>query len=82
MPELDQELKSDFADLKNIVNPSVRAGSITAAVFLKQFVGETPWAHIDIAGTGWDCKATGFPTKGSCAFSIRTMINACLGWGT
>ena len=40
-PELDKELKSDFADLKNITNSSVKAGSITAAVFLKQFVGDT-----------------------------------------
>ncbi len=79
-PELDQELKSDYADLKNITNPSVKAGSITAAVFLKQFVGDTPWAHLDIAGTGWDCKATGFPKNGACAFSLRTLAKACLDW--
>ena len=79
-PELDQELKSDFADLKNITSPAVKAGSITAAVFLKQFVGETTWAHLDIAGTGWDCKATGFPKSGACAFSMRTLSKACLDW--
>ena len=79
-PELDKELKSDFADLKNIVSPAVKAGSITAAVFLKQFVGKTPWAHFDIAGTGWDCKATGFPKSGSSAFSLRTMVKACHDW--
>lgn len=79
-PELDQELKSEVADLKNIVAPSVKAGTITAAVFLKQFVGDTPWAHIDIAGTGWDCKATGFPKTGGTAFSLRTLTSACLNW--
>lgn len=79
-PELDQELKSEVADLQNIVGASVRAGTITAALFLKNFVGQTRWAHLDIAGTGNDCKATGFPKKGASSFSMRTLVNACLNW--
>ncbi len=43
--------KSAFADLQNIGGRP--AGSITAAWFLKEFVGETPWVHLDIAGTAW-----------------------------
>ena len=46
-------MKSDFADLKNIASPSVKAGTITAGI-LSEFVGDTNWAHLDIAGTGWD----------------------------
>ena len=44
-------MKSDIADLKNAGRRA--GGSIAAAWFLKQFVGTTPWAHLDIAGTAW-----------------------------
>ncbi len=44
-------LKSRFADLANIGAPG--AGACTAAAFLQEFVGKTPWAHLDIAGTAW-----------------------------
>ncbi len=44
-------LKSKFADLANVAGRE--AGSVTAAKFLQHFVGETPWAHLDIAGTAW-----------------------------
>lgn len=50
----DKLLDSPNADMKNIGGPA--AGSITAAQFLKRFVGETPWAHIDIAGMAWKDK--------------------------
>jgi len=55
--EYADELKSPIADLKNVGG---RAGSsITAALFLKEFVKKAPWAHIDIAGPVWDVKAGG-----------------------
>ncbi|MEL7480577.1 MAG: leucyl aminopeptidase [Pseudomonadota bacterium] len=51
-PEYDRLLKSKFADMRNIGGRA--AGSITAAQFLKRFVGdETPWCHLDIAGVAW-----------------------------
>lgn len=50
LPEYDRLLDSPNADMKNIGGRE--AGSITAAQFLQRFVGDTPWAHIDIAGTG------------------------------
>eukprot|EP00975_Prorocentrum_lima_P028073 5899973-Prorocentrum_lima.AAC.1 len=54
--EYGAELKSKIADLKNVGG---RAGSsITAALFLKEFVKKTPWAHIDMAGPVWDNKAS------------------------
>ncbi|MGL4727160.1 MAG: leucyl aminopeptidase, partial [Bosea sp. (in: a-proteobacteria)] len=49
-PEYDKMIDSKFADMKN--SAGRYGGSITAAQFLKRFVGETPWAHLDIAGTG------------------------------
>ncbi len=45
-------LKSRFADLANIGAPGA-GGACTAAAFLQEFVGKTPWAHLDIAGTAW-----------------------------
>jgi leucyl aminopeptidase len=49
-PEYDKLIDSKFADVKNTGGRN--AGSITAAQFLQRFVGKTPWAHLDIAGTG------------------------------
>ncbi|MFK7872130.1 MAG: M17 family metallopeptidase [Oligoflexales bacterium] len=77
-PELNQELDSKIADVKNITSPATKAGTITAGVFLSRFVGDTPWAHIDIAGTAWSCRATGFPAQGGSAFGMRTMAECCL----
>ncbi len=79
-PELDRELKSEIADLQNITGASVKAGTLTAAAFLRQFVGDMTWAHLDIASTGNACRATGFATKGASGFSLRTMVSACLNW--
>jgi leucyl aminopeptidase len=50
-PEFDKMIDSKFADMKN-VGSGRNAGSITAAQFLQRYVGKTPWAHLDIAGTG------------------------------
>ncbi len=51
----DKQIDSKYADMKNIGGRG--AGSITAAQFLRRFVGETPWAHVDIAGTAWKDKS-------------------------
>jgi leucyl aminopeptidase len=48
-----EQMKSTVADLKNIAAPSMGAGSIAGAAFLAHFVGDTPWCHLDIAGTAW-----------------------------
>lgn len=60
-------LNSSLADMNNIGGKG--AGSITAALFLREFVKKTPWAHIDIAGTAWSEKkggATGFGVRALC----------------
>ncbi|MGI4745675.1 MAG: leucyl aminopeptidase [Janthinobacterium lividum] len=67
----DKSLRSDIADMKNIGGRP--GGSITAAQFLKRFVGDVPWAHLDIAGTAWSSKdAPGVP-KGATAFGVRLL---------
>ena len=53
--EFDKLLNCEIADMRNITN-SRGAGSITAAQFLKRFIGKTPWAHLDIAGVTWSKK--------------------------
>jgi leucyl aminopeptidase len=52
-PEYKALMKGTVADLTNAA-PKRKAGTISAASFLEEFVGETPWAHLDIAGTAWD----------------------------
>lgn len=66
-------LKSPIADMKN-TGPRP-GGSITAALFLKEFVGETPWAHLDIAGPVWADKDGGVNNSGATGFPVRTLVN-------
>ncbi len=67
----DKQIKSDIADMKNVGGRE--GGSITAAQFLKRFVGDTPWAHIDIAGTAWSKKDSATCPKGATAFGVRLL---------
>jgi leucyl aminopeptidase len=70
-------LKSSIADMKN-TGPRA-GGSITAALFLKQFIKETPWAHLDIAGPVWADKEVGVNNAGATGFPVRTLVNWVLG---
>jgi len=65
-------LKSVVADMKN-TGPRA-GGSITAALFLKQFVKETPWAHIDIAGPVWTDKESGYNSAGATGYGVRMLV--------
>jgi len=67
-------LKSTLADLKN-TGPRP-GGSITAALFLKEFVeGGIPWAHLDIAGTVWSDKGRGLDPAGATGYGVRTLVH-------
>lgn len=66
-------LKSPLADMKN-TGPRA-GGAITAALFLKQFVKETPWVHLDIAGPVWADKDNGVDNAGATGFPVRTLVN-------
>jgi len=70
-------IKSDFADIKN-VGPGRVAGTITAAAFLANAVGTTPWAHFDIAGTAWvqtGSKDKSYNPKGATGFGLRLVLD-------
>ena len=75
--EYREQLKSEIADLLN--SPGRPAGSITAAMFLKEFAGDGPWAHLDIAGTAWAEDAKSWQPKGATGTMIRTMIEVARG---
>lgn len=66
-------LKSNFADIGNVAGRA--GGSITAAKFLQRFVGEFPWAHLDIAGTAWK----GGAVKGSTGRPVGLLVHYLLG---
>ncbi|BAY25765.1 leucyl aminopeptidase [Calothrix sp. NIES-2100] len=66
-------LKSGIADMKN-TGPRP-GGAITAALFLKQFVKDTPWAHLDIAGPVWSDKENGYNGPGATGFGVRTLVD-------
>ena len=70
--EYDDMINSDIADMKN-VGSGRGAGSITAAQFLKRFVGETKWAHLDIAGVAWKGKGDALAHKGATGFGVRLL---------
>ncbi len=74
----DELLKSDVADTANI--GTQWGGAITAALFLKKFVGDTPWIHIDIAGPFWAEKAIGYLTKGATGYGPRLLYNFIREW--
>ena len=60
------------ADLKNTGGRP--AGTITAAAFLSRFVGSTPWAHLDIAGTMWSDETRHYVSKGATGAGVRVLI--------
>lgn len=71
--EYKDQLKSDFADMKNSGGRS--AGSITAGLFLKEFVGEIKWAHLDIAGTAYLSKERRYHPKNATGIGVRLLID-------
>ena len=67
-----ERLRSEYADLRNTGGRP--AGSITAALFLQTFAGDTPWAHLDIAGVAWSDKVEGDHGKGATGYGVRTLV--------
>ena len=67
------ELDSDVADLKNL--GGANAGASTAAEFLAHFAGDTPWAHIDIAGVAATVSPKGWRTRGMSGFGARLLVD-------
>jgi leucyl aminopeptidase len=76
--EYKELLKSTFADLANIGGRW--GGAISAAWFLKEFAEDTPWVHLDIAGTAWLDDAKPFLAKGPTGVGVRTFTNLAMNW--
>ncbi len=73
-----KQIKSRIADIKNTGGRD--GGAITAAAYLQNFVGDIPWAHLDIAGTAWDFTEKSYIPKGPSGFGVRTLIEMIRSW--
>jgi leucyl aminopeptidase len=72
-PEYDQQIKSEIADLKNTGGRP--GGAETAGAFLKAFVSETPWIHLDVAGTAYLDSESPYLAKGPTGTPVRAFLN-------
>lgn len=71
--EYDELIKGKYADLDNAPEGR-KAGTIVGAAFLSNFVGETPWAHLDIAGSAWDL-GRAYVGKGASGYGVRLLVD-------
>ena len=76
--EYRELLKTVYADIGNVGGRA--GGASSAAVFLKEFVGETPWIHVDIAGTAWLDDAKPYMAKGPTAIPLGTFVRLAQDW--
>jgi leucyl aminopeptidase len=70
--DYSKHIKSDIADIKN-VGRARQAGASAGAVFLERFVGDVPWAHLDIAGVAWSSRDLPLAGKGATGFGVRLL---------
>lgn len=73
---------SDVADLCNIGKSSYKAGTITAGFFLYNFVGDVPWAHLDIAGTAFDVPNVSYYGPGATGAGMRLLVALAMRWNS
>ena len=73
-------IRSENADIKNIGSKKYSAGTITAAFFLQNFVGDVPWAHLDIAGTAFDVPDISYYRSGATGVGVRLLIELAMNW--
>jgi leucyl aminopeptidase len=71
--EYRAHIDSEVADMKNVGRPG-QAGTVAAAMLLREFVADIPWAHLDIAGTARSDEARSYLTKGGTGFGVRTLV--------
>jgi leucyl aminopeptidase len=75
--EYREMIKSGIADIQN-VGSGKGGGAITAAMFLKEFTGDTPWIHLDIAGTAWQDDVKPWSAKGATGVGVRTLVDLAM----
>lgn len=73
-------VKSEVADLCNIGSNKYMAGATTAGFFLKPFVGDTPWVHLDIAGTAFNVPDRAYYKTGATGVGVRLLIDVAMHW--
>lgn len=78
--DYEPAIKSDVADLQNIGSQKYLAGAITAAHFLKHFVGDTPWVHLDIAGTAFNVPDMPYYRTGATGVGVRLMVDFAMNY--
>ena len=76
--EYDKMVDSEVANVRN--SAGREAGVITAGMFLKRFVGDTPWAHLDIAGNESSSSDRPLAPKGATGFGVRLLVNTLQSW--
>jgi len=76
--EYMEVMRSDIADLRNVSSKNVGGGAITAALFLKEFAGDTPWVHIDIAGPAKSDEDNFENPKWATGAGVRTLVEYVL----
>jgi leucyl aminopeptidase len=76
--EYRDQLKTVYADIQNIGGRW--GGACSAAMFLKEFAGDTPWVHVDVAGTAWLDDAKPFLAKGPTGIPVGSFVNLVLNW--
>lgn len=84
-PAYDRQISTPFADVKNAGGRP--GGSVTAARFLAKFIGDHPWAHVDIAGTNWWERDIQYPKKpyyvrGNTGVGVRTLVGVLRTWSS
>ncbi len=75
--EYREQIKSEIADIKNVGGR--KAGTITGAYFIREFVEDTPWAHLDIAGTAWNENGKPHLAVGPTGVGVQTLVNLVCG---
>jgi len=82
MPPIDdyrEFIKGSFADIQNI-GSGKGGGAITGAMFIKEFTGDSPWIHLDIAGVAWNDDAKPWLAKGPTGTSLRTLVHLVMSY--
>jgi leucyl aminopeptidase len=74
-------IKSGIADIQN-VGSGKGGGAIVAAMFIKEFTGDTPWIHLDIAGTAWQDDVKPWNAKGATGVGVRTLVDLAMKFGS
>ena len=77
--EYREFIKGTVADIQNI-GSGKGGGSITGAWFIREFAGDTPWVHLDIAGTAWNDDAKAWMSKGPTGVALRTLVHLAMSY--